>query len=31
MEGCTVEKIAKGLKEDVDTVKKWLQQKDGIK
>ena len=25
-EGWTVEKIAMGLKEDVETVKKWLQQ-----
>ena len=25
-EGWTVEKIAVGLKEDVETVKKWLQQ-----
>ena len=25
-EGWTIEKIAVGLKEDVETVKKWLQQ-----
>ncbi len=25
-EGWTIEKIAMGLKEDVETVKKWLQQ-----
>ena len=30
-EGWTIEKIAVGLKEDVETVKKWLQQKDDIK
>ena len=30
-EGYTVEKIAMGMEEDVDTVKKWLQQKDDIK
>lgn len=30
-EGWTIEKIAEGLKEDVETVKKWLQQKDDIK
>ena len=30
-EGWTSEKIAVGLKEDVETVKKWLQQKDDIK
>ena len=30
-EGWTIEKIAMGLKEDVETVKKWLQQKDDIK
>ena len=30
-EGWTVEKIAMVLKEDVETVKKWLQQKDDIK
>ena len=27
----TIEKIAMGLKEDVEIVKKWLQQKDDIK
>ena len=30
-EGYTVEKIAIGMEEDVETVKKWLQQKDDIK
>ena len=30
-EGYTVEKIAMGMEEDVETVKKWLQQKDDIK
>ena len=30
-EGWTIEKIAMVLKEDVETVKKWLQQKDDIK
>ena len=30
-EGYTVEKIAMGMEEDVEAVKKWLQQKDDIK
>ena len=30
-EGYTVEKIAMGMEEDVEFVKKWLQQKDDIK
>ena len=30
-EGYTVEKIAMDMEEDVETVKKWLQQKDDIK
>ena len=30
-EGYTVEKIAMGMEEDVEIVKKWLQQKDDIK
>ena len=30
-EGYTVEKIAMGMEEDIETVKKWLQQKDDIK
>lgn len=29
--GWTAEKIAWGIKEDVEIVKKWLQQKDDIK
>ena len=31
VEGYTVEKIAMGMEEDVEIVKKWLQQKDDIK
>ena len=30
-EGYTVEKIAMGMEEHLETVKKWLQQKDDIK
>ena len=30
-EGYTVEKIAMGMEEDVEIVKKWLQQKNDIK
>ena len=30
-EGYTVEKIAMGMEEDVEIVKRWLQQKDDIK
>lgn len=30
-EGYTVEKIAMGMEEDVEILKKWLQQKDDIK